>query len=82
LLDFYGAKISEEEANEIFKKVDADNNGFIDYSEFVLASMDHVVLLDKKKLRAVFKKLDKDKSGSIETNEINEMFKYHALSEK
>ena len=50
--------------------MDIDENGFIEYSEFVVAAMDHKVLLSKQKLNAVFNKLDLDKNGSIDVNEI------------
>lgn len=82
LLNYYGTKLTQDELLETFKKCDSDGNGFIDYSEFVLAAMDQRVILDKKKLESVFRKLDIDKSGTIEVNEISEMFKYHNLSAK
>lgn len=74
LVNFYGAKFEDNEWNDIFKKVDIDENGFIEYSEFVVAAMDHKILLNKQKLSAVFKKLDLDNSGAIDVNEIKIMF--------
>lgn len=38
-LEHYGRVISDEEIEKMFKSVDSDNSGFIDYSEFVIAAM-------------------------------------------
>ena len=70
------------EVETLFKDLDQDESGFVDYGEFITAAMDQKVLLSRQKLRAVFNKLDKDKSGTIDINEIKEMFKFHAMSDK
>ena len=38
-LEYYGKAISDEEVENIFNAVDISKTGFIDYSEFVIASM-------------------------------------------
>lgn len=38
-LEHYGRVMSDEEIEKMFKSVDSDNSGFIDYSEFVIAAM-------------------------------------------
>lgn len=38
-VEHYGKIISDEEVEKMFKAVDADNSGFIDYTEFVVAAM-------------------------------------------
>jgi Ca2+-binding EF-hand superfamily protein len=38
--------------------VDADNSGFIDYSEFVMAATKREYLLDRNNLEAAFKIFD------------------------
>ena len=38
-LEHYGKVMSDEEIEMMFKSVDSDNSGFIDYSEFVIAAM-------------------------------------------
>jgi len=38
-LEHYGKVMSDEEVEQMFKAVDTDNSGFIDYSEFVVAAM-------------------------------------------
>jgi len=35
----YGKTMSDEEVNKMFKMVDIDNSGDINYSEFIIASM-------------------------------------------
>ena len=39
-LDHYGKVISEREVQELFKKIDTDNTGFIGYTEFIVASIE------------------------------------------
>jgi hypothetical protein len=43
----------------MFRSVDTDNSGFIDYSEFVVAAMNEKQLLTNEKLQAAFKMFDK-----------------------
>lgn len=57
----------------MFKSVDTDNSGYIDYSEFVIASMNEKNLLTNEKLQAAFKMFDKDGSGTISSAEIKEV---------
>ncbi len=48
-----------EEITKMFKSVDLDGSGYIDYSEFVIASMNEKQLLTEDKLQAAFKMFDK-----------------------
>jgi calcium-dependent protein kinase len=56
------------------KSVDTDNNGVIDYNEFLTATMDRDKLTSKKNLEYTFKNFDKDGSGKISLNEIKSIF--------
>lgn len=66
----YGKLISDEEVDRMFESVDTDNSGYIDYTEFIVASINEKKLLSHDKLKAAFKTFDKDHSGSITPNEI------------
>jgi len=68
--EFFGKQMSDEEIDELFNKVDVDGSGAIDYSEFVVASMNEKNLLSNNKLQSAFKMFDKDGGGSISTDEI------------
>ena len=52
-------------------KVDIDHSGFIDYTEFIAASIDEKKLLSKNNLKVVFEMFDTDGSGTISANELN-----------
>jgi len=69
----------------MFKAVDTDNSGFIDYSEFVVAATSQSQLTSQEKLRAAFKMFDKDGSGIISADEIREVLCFggtNSLSEE
>jgi calcium-dependent protein kinase len=60
----------------MFAKVDVDDSGAIDYSEFVVASMNEKNLLSNNKLQSAFKMFDKDGGGSISTDEIKQVLSF------
>ena len=60
----------------MFAKVDADGSGEIDYSEFVVATMNEKNLLSNNKLQTAFKMFDKDGGGSISTDEIKQVLSF------
>jgi calcium-dependent protein kinase len=49
-LNFYGKQLEDHEIDEMFAKVDADGSGEIEYSEFVVATMNEKNLLSNNKL--------------------------------
>lgn len=57
----------------MFKNIDIDGNGSIDYTEFVMASMNEKNIVTKEKLQQAFKMFDKDGSGTITADEIKEV---------
>jgi len=69
-LESYGKLISDEEIEKLFAAVDVDNSGFIDYTEFVVASMNEKALMTNERLAGAFKIFDKDNSGMITPAEI------------
>ena len=60
----------------MFERVDADGSGEIDYSEFVVATMNEKNLLSNNKLQTAFKMFDKDGGGSISTDEIKQVLSF------
>jgi calcium-dependent protein kinase len=51
--------MDKEDVLKMFDAVDIDRSGFIDYSEFVVASMNEKQLLTDEKLLSAFKMFDK-----------------------
>ena len=58
------------EVESIFAEVDLDKNGEIEFSEWVVASIDKTHLLTEEKLRLAFALFDKDGGGTISPAEI------------
>ena len=71
--EHYGITMTDEEIERMFRSVDSDNSGFIDYSEFVVAAMNEKQLTTNDKLQAAFKMFDKDGSGVISADEIRDV---------
>lgn len=70
--EHFGMAIDDEELDRMFDAIDTDGNGTIDYSEFLMATMNEQQLMSKEKLRAAFKMFDKDGSGTISKDEIKD----------
>lgn len=51
-------------------EVDSDGNGFIDYTEFLKASVNSTTLLSRENLAIAFSIFDKDNSGKISAKEL------------
>lgn len=78
MLVLYKSKFGDEQqaievVESMMSKVDVDNSGFIDYTEFIAASIGEKKLMSKKNLQVVFAMFDKDGSGTISASELNEM---------
>jgi len=56
------------------KVIDTNGSGIIDYTEFLVASLDRKILLSNERLEAAFKTIDKDGSGQLELGELKEIF--------
>ena len=77
LLDAYKQLMPVEEAistvETIMANVDVNQSGYIDYSEFILASANYSKLLSKDNLEIAFRAFDKDNSGKISADELKAM---------
>ena len=77
LLHLYKTTLGDIEANvevnRLLSNVDTDRNGYIDYSEFIKASLDRSKHLCKQNLEATFRAFDTDGSGTISAAELKEM---------
>ena len=62
-----------EEVEKIMQQVDSNNSGFIDYSEFLLASSQKENLLSKNNLDSAFRAFDSDGNGKISASELKEL---------
>jgi len=72
--DAFGCLISSEEVDKMFDAVDTDASGFIDYTEFVVASMNSQAALSEERLKAAFNMFDKDGDGTISIAEVRNVF--------
>jgi calcium-dependent protein kinase len=65
--DDYPAK---EQVEAIMDQIDIDGNGYIDLTEFVIATINKKNLLSEERLMAAFNVFDQDKNGSISVDEV------------
>jgi Ca2+-binding EF-hand superfamily protein len=68
--DFYGQELSADDVDNIFKRVNFSGSGYIEYSEFVVASLLQKDLVSDEKLRAAFDQFDIDGNGFIDMDEL------------
>ena len=61
------------EVDKIMAQVDSDGNGYIEYTEFLAASMNQKKLLSAGNLDKAFAAFDKDGSGTVSSDEIRNM---------
>eukprot|EP01022_Parablepharisma_sp_SALTPOND_P021128 TRINITY_DN405_c0_g1_i1.p1 TRINITY_DN405_c0_g1~~TRINITY_DN405_c0_g1_i1.p1 ORF type:complete len:381 (-),score=53.11 TRINITY_DN405_c0_g1_i1:1145-2287(-) len=63
----------EEEIEKIMEHIDIDGNGYIDLTEFVVATINKKNLLSRERLVAAFNMFDRDGSGAISADEVKEV---------
>ena len=54
----------------LLKNIDQDNNGYIGYEEFLIASINKEKILTEKNLKMAFNVFDRDRNGGISQNEL------------
>mmetsp|Transcript_32536 Transcript_32536/g.56254 ORF Transcript_32536/g.56254 Transcript_32536/m.56254 type:complete len:621 (+) Transcript_32536:773-2635(+) len=72
-LQFTAESQAREEVEKILSEVDSDRSGFIDYSEFIKACMNHERAINKSNLKLAFQAFDVDGSGQISASELREV---------
>eukprot|EP00922_Rhytidocystis_sp_ex-Travisia-forbesii_P050823 GHVS01075491.1.p1 GENE.GHVS01075491.1~~GHVS01075491.1.p1 ORF type:complete len:552 (-),score=73.52 GHVS01075491.1:1922-3577(-) len=71
----------EGEVDQILASVDFDENGVINYSEFVSVCINRTLLLSRERLWQAFQKFDLDGSGKISNEELGELFGMAAIDD-
>ena len=66
----FGAVMTDTELEDLFNAADTDNNGSLDFNEFLKAACNKDSLKDKENLRIAFDVFDKDKSGKLDLGEL------------
>jgi len=64
---------TEEEVEEIMKSCDTDKNGAINYTEFIAATLDNIIIGSAKRIEKAFKIFDKDGDGRINAKELEDV---------
>jgi calcium-dependent protein kinase len=62
--------MSEVELDRVLSYVDNDQNGFVTFGEFIVASVSQKDILNKERIVLCFKSFDEDGSGAISLSEI------------
>ena len=75
LLQLKSVKLNENEIADLFKMIDADQNGKIDYTEFLAATLQKQNYLKKERLYEAFCNFDKDNNGHITKEELLKVLK-------
>ena len=60
----------EESFDGLIKNIDSDNNGYITFEEFLIASVNKEKILTENNLKMAFNVFDRDKNGCISHDEL------------
>jgi calcium-dependent protein kinase len=58
----------------MFQKIDTDQDGFIDYTEFIAASIDQNIYLREDKIFRIFQMIDTNGDGKICSEDLKNNF--------
>ena len=82
LVQLKSSHINEEEVFELFKTLDSDKNGRIDYTEFLASTLQKKSYLRKERLYEAFTMFDKNNSGRISKQELMEVLRSEKQQEE
>ena len=82
LIQLKSNRITEQDVIYLFKALDVDHNGKIDYSEFIAATLQKANYFRSNRLLEAFKNFDKDNSGKISKEELIMVLKAEKRQEK
>ena len=82
LLQLKTHKLNDNDIIQLFKSIDVDQNGKIDYTEFLAATIQKINYLKNERLYEAFCMFDKNKSGTITKEELLEALKAEKSQEK
>ena len=69
-MKYFSRAQAEKELDKIFREVGENENGEINYSQWVMATINRDNLLEENRLKNVFDSLDLDKSGTLSCDEV------------
>lgn len=72
---------AEIKVNNIIREIDLNQNGFIEFSEFVMAAVKKSCLLNRDILETAFQNFDVGHTGTITADEINAILYNNLISE-
>ena len=78
----YNSVVKKEDVEQIFQNLDLNNNGYIDYEEFVTGAANKKRFMNKNVLTLAFKFFDRNDSGEISFEEIEKMFKESVIDKE
>ncbi len=81
LIKFFDEKNIKKEIDDIFLLLDGANRGFIEYEEFLRATLDQKILLSDENLVYAFNFFDKENTGKISVEKIKKTFVDDKVSE-
>lgn len=72
-LQFTNESQAQIEVQRILEEVDSDRSGFVDYSEFLRACMNHEKVISTSNLELAFRQFDTNGNGTISAIELKEV---------
>lgn len=70
--EYLGLELSADDLDEVFDRSDLDKSGYLEYFEFVIATVEKSCLLSQNRLKAVFNIFDKKGEGYITTENLKQ----------